>query len=98
MKSPVEALCLAPSFTCRCQHIFESSTQTNNENHCLSVSKWYLVKVKLNSSQTHIGLFQGLNSNFPTSIPDLFTWANFTDTLQFLYPLLFSYLFLQLPF
>lgn len=46
---------------------------------CLSVSKWYLVKVKLNSSQTQISLFQGLNSNFPTSIPDLFTWANFTD-------------------
>lgn len=46
---------------------------------CLSVSKWYLVKVKLNSSQTQISLFQGVNSNFPTSIPDLFTWANFTD-------------------
>lgn len=35
MKSSVEALCLAPSFSC--QHIFESCTQTNNENHCLSV-------------------------------------------------------------
>ena len=67
MKSSGEALCLARIYSC--QHIFESCTQTNNKDCCLSVSKWYLVEVKLNSSQPQIGLFQGFNSNFPTSIP-----------------------------
>ena len=47
---------------------------------CFSMVSLKILGVSLTLSHPHIGLPQGLNSNFPNSIPITFTWKSLTGS------------------